>query len=105
MTTSLCATAFSRSDRGSVTRQSWLSHRQPKSAKAKTRTIQFVAEACFRFFVYYESIKRELKTNLYMSVGAKQDEKLKNLYAPHALCCTTKRKVDKQAKTQSRNPR
>ena len=56
-------------------------------------------------FVYYESIKRELKTNLYMSVGAKQDEKLKNLYAPHALCCTTKRKVDKQAKTQSRNPR
>jgi hypothetical protein len=25
---------------GSVTRQSWLSHRQPKSAKAKTRTVQ-----------------------------------------------------------------
>ena len=30
---------FSRSGRGSVTRQSWLSHRQPKSAKAKTRTV------------------------------------------------------------------
>jgi hypothetical protein len=25
---------------GSVTRQSWLSHRQPKSAKVKTRTVQ-----------------------------------------------------------------
>jgi hypothetical protein len=34
---------FSISGRGSVTRQSWLSHRQRKSAKAKTRTIQLEA--------------------------------------------------------------
>ena len=38
-------------------------------------------------FVYYESIKRELKISLYMSVGVMKDYKLKltNLHDSHTL--------------------
>ena len=39
--------------------------------------------------VYYESLKRELKTKPIYEFGAMKDYKLKlrNLHASHALCC------------------
>jgi hypothetical protein len=38
--------------------------------------------------VYYETTKRELKKDLYMSVGVMKDEKLKlrDLHVSHTLC-------------------
>ncbi len=39
----------------------------------------------FRFVVCYESMKRKLIQNLYMSVGVMEDYKLRDLHASHTV--------------------